>query len=450
MFGGAAAHASVAATARSAPRLCGRRGHRFALVAEAVPESGLFHPCSRPRSWHAYAPLRRHSGSNPDPSQPWAAELERRRELRRSGGAPTGSPRAARQPTEGRRGEDGAAREQQEQSEGSAPEIDEASRAQLDRGAQDMQLFAYPASKRFPWATAALLAASGSLSAAVAIYWNFAISRSSSEEELQPRLRRFTHALGLCTVSWGDVAGGEVHRLILVSLLRAGEQPMRTLADAAVLVCCGTLVERLHGPAAVAGLVVGTTVVSNALAAFAHDHFVRAASSAGAPQASSSADPAGPALPAAAVASTSGGVVALGAWCVLRHGRWAVWPGVPVPVSWLMAPLLVSDGVAALSYRQKLPEYSAALAEAAGASPAHPPGLQLPVAFAACEAALDHARSQCRLPPDDIAQLQEELELALDQAPPPPPDGSFLGDVAGGILALVLAVAMRGRGTPLR
>ena len=125
-------------------------------------------------------------------------------------------------------------------------------------------------------------------------------------------------------------------RLLLASLLRAGEQTSRTLADATILVFCGTLLERLYGPAFVLGLALSGAAVGNGVAAIAHSRAL-----------TSDGEPAGE---GARVASTSGGVAALGVFCILRHGRWAAWPGLPVPVAWLLAPMLVADLSAAGNY----------------------------------------------------------------------------------------------------
>merc|ERR1712151_248901 len=96
------------------------------------------------------------------------------------------------------------------------------------------------------------------------------------------------------------------------------------------------------------------------------------------------------------VTSSSGGVVALGVLCALRHGKWAAWPAVPVPTFWLLAPILVADLSAFSSYTSQLGHFRdrivARSAEDRKESPAvvssndeQPRGFELAVALAACE-----------------------------------------------------------------
>merc|ERR1740121_1768768 len=150
------------------------------------------------------------------------------------------------------------------------------------------------------------------------------------------------------------------------------------------------------------------------------------------------------------LSSTSGGVVALGTFCALRYGRWAAWPGLPVPVSWLMAPLLVAAASSALSYGAQLREHRAALAEVAASPDADAEANQLSafetaVALAACEVAEDRARALCHAPPEDVLAWRSELEEVVERQPPQPPDGAFFADLAGFALGVAAAAALRGR-----
>lgn len=322
-----------------------------------------------------------------------------------------------------------------------------------------MQLFAYPTSRQFPWATTALFLASGCVSAAVALHWQLRVSSASSVEELRERSERFAAALALCGVSSEDLARGEVHRLALASLLHAGDQPGRLLADAAVLACCGTLLERLRGSGFVLALVLGGTAAANALAASAHGR-----SSAGALDANlqkASGDGAAPddamlptAPPLARISSTSGGVTALGAFVAFRYGRWAALPGLPLPVAWLMAPVLVATlssfaghGRQLKAYREAADEAAAARRECGGLPPAVAglSALEAAVVLAACEAVEDRARGACQPPPEDVAAWREEIQEALVCLPPQPPDGAFFADVAGAAVGVLVALLLRGR-----
>eukprot|EP00434_Breviolum_minutum_P031239 symbB.v1.2.027627.t2/scaffold2847.1/size68964/5 len=145
------------------------------------------------------------------------------------------------------------------------------------------------------------------------------VARATSLEELQIHLERFTQRLAACSATW-PLQMNELHRLLLASLLHAGEQPARVFADAAVLLFGGTLLERLYGARFLLLLLGSSTMLSNAMALTIHQYFV--------------SSPEG-------LSSTSGALVALGSFLALRHPRWAIWPGIPIPVSWLMAPVLV-------------------------------------------------------------------------------------------------------------
>ncbi|CAE7257875.1 unnamed protein product, partial [Symbiodinium necroappetens] len=195
-------------------------------------------------------------------------------------------------------------------------------RQEIQQSAAEMQLFASAESQRPPWAVILLLLASGGLTAAATALWA-KVSHSQSLEELQEELQNFCWVISGCSVSLPQLQAGEVHRLFAASLLRAGERPARLLADTILFFCCGTLLERLYGSTFLLQLILGSTVFSNVSALYLHQHFV-----------APSGDPPG------SISSSSAAVVTLGTFCALRHGRWAAWRGVPVPISWLMAPVL--------------------------------------------------------------------------------------------------------------
>lgn len=327
---------------------------------------------------------------------------------------------------------------------------------EVERGALQMQLFAYPSSRRFPWATLSLLAASGCLTLSAALDWQLRVCQAQSVEELQPELETFTRGVSTCSVSSDDLRRGEVHRLLLTSMLRAGEQPARLLADVGVLLCCGTLLERLYGSSFVLTLVLAASALSNALGLAAHTRFGRSEGHTGDPR----------------LVSTSGGVTALGAFCALRHGRWSAVPGLPLPVAWLMAPILAAACSAASTYWMQVAalaadssrpgeegEAAAAAATAAAAvDDSAPPseesealtahgGAPLPastfgalVALSACDAIEALAKSECRPPPEDIASWREEVGRAVETSPPMPPDGAFWADVFGACIAAALCL----------
>jgi len=362
--------------------------------------------------------IRASSSSSQQPS--WAELLEQRRRERLKGSS-AAHPAASSEPPGSK---SHIRREQEAHPDSFEGELGAAARAELDRHAQRMQLFAYPSSRQVPWATLVLLAASGGITTMAALYWNQFVCKSASLDELQPRIGTFMAGLQACSCSSAGLARGELHSLVLTSLLRAGEQPARLLADGAVLICCGTLVERLHGPGRLLALVVGSTVVSNALAPILDNAFL-------APTPASSE--------VVSITSTSGGIVALGIFCCLRYSRWAVWPGVPIPVTWLLAPVLVADLLAARCYWQELPEYQQAIIPAGNSSPdaalgSSPgqqgqeeasevqegtsalQGLELAVALTACDGVSDHARTECRPGPDDVEAWREELDRAAEVA----------------------------------
>eukprot|EP00439_Symbiodinium_sp_Y106_P078021 s1148_g16.t2 len=192
-------------------------------------------------------------------------------------------------------------------------------RQEIQQSAAEMQLFASAESQRPPWAVIFLLLASGGLTAAATALWA-KVSQSQSLEELQEELQNFCWVISGCSVSLPQLQAGEVHRLLAASLLRAGERPARLLTDTVLFFCCGTLLERLYGSTFLLQLILGSTVFSNVAALYLHQHLV---------------------APSGSISSSSAAVVTLGTFCALRHGRWAAWRGVPVPISWLMAPVLV-------------------------------------------------------------------------------------------------------------
>jgi len=395
---------------------------------------------------------RRCSYGVPNAQPPWDEVLERRRRERIQG---------LRQPPPPPQGEEV---EQSPPQERRDAEAEANMRQEVDKGAQALQLFAYPRNRRCPWATLSLLLMSGCLTATAAFYWNWFVRRAETLEELEPRVSMFAWALGMCSVSSDDLARAEVHRLLLTSLLHAEETPARILLNAAILVCCGTLLERLHGPVFVLTFTVVATVASNVLALVAHRRFTELS-----PQRCGLRDQKLMSIPSPApsVTSTSGGVVGLGALCWLRYARWAVWPGVPVPIAWLMAPLLVADASAAVKYFRELPAYMLSVVDQAmqdhdadetpdGAEARHLAadgrdssplsGLELAVALAACEVVGERFRGQCRPPPDEVMQWRDELELATEVRPPSTPmqpSGAFWADIAGAGIAVALAGVLR-------
>merc|ERR1712060_819577 len=150
-----------------------------------------------------------------------------------------------------------------------------------------------------------------------------------------------------------------------------------------------------------------------------------------------------------------------------QHGRWAVWPGLPVPISWLLAPLLVADMCAASAYLVELKEHkaiAAAMADIAGTTgdgekvagtrdddTPRPPlsNFEVSAALAACHAIDERSWVDCQPPPEDVAVWSRELELAAEkhasEAPISPGAGAVWADLFGALLAVGLAGVMRGR-----
>lgn len=338
------------------------------------------------------------------------------------------------------------------------------SKEQVASDAEAMRLFAYPASRRLPWATLLLLVASGGMTLAASAFWHLAVCGARTLEELQPLLAFFVQGVGACSVSRDQLAAGEFHRLFSASLLHAGEQPARVLADTALLGCCGTLLERLHGGVFVLALGLGTTVLSNGLGLFVHSNMATVREPHGMDPRSS-----------ASIASTSGGVVAIGVHCAARYGRWAAWRGLPLPVAWVLAPVVAADVPAVFDYFRQLREFKQAVLAAAGQTvpggdsqalcadaattpdgddacleasygdQRMPSALELAVAIAACESVEAQARTECRPPDEDVALWRQELEQVAEVAPLSPPNGAVWADVAGAALGLALATVARGR-----
>lgn len=305
---------------------------------------------------------------------------------------------------------------------------------EVARSASAINLFAYPASRRLPWATLFLLSLGASTSAAAAMLWNFRVCSAQSVEELQSELSSFTAVIGACSVSHEDVKCGRVHRLLLASWLHAGEQPARTVADAAILGLCGTLLERLYGSTFLLSLALAGTALGNFIGLEMHEALLRGTT--GECQGS--------------LSSTSAGVAAVGCFTALVHSRWAVWPGVPFPASWLMAPLLVSDLSASLGYFQQLKEYRVQTEAEATKGETDPAEkvlsrLDVGVGLAACEAALARARSNCSPPPEDILAWNQQLKIRAEDQTLPPPDPAWMADLAAAAFALGVAALVRVR-----
>ncbi|CAE7413867.1 rlmI, partial [Symbiodinium pilosum] len=280
-------------------------------------------------------------------------------------------------------------------------------RSDLQSTALDMQLFASAESRSIPWVVMLLLVASAGVTSAVATLWA-QVSRSQSLEELQEQLQRFCFVVSGCSLTWPQLQAGELQRLFTVSLLRAGDQSARLLTDVSIFVCCGTLLERLYGSTFLLQLILSSTVLSNVFALCIHQHFT-----------APSGDCAG------RISSSSAAVVTLGTFCALQHGRWAAWRGVPVPIAWLMAPILVADLSLAQSYIHDLALHRAEARAAQETQKADHPdssGIPRPIALAACLAVEDAARAHFYPPAEDIVSWRIDLESAMEEDPPPSPE----------------------------
>jgi len=327
-----------------------------------------------------------------------------------------------------------------------------------------------------------LLAASGGMTLAAGAFWHLAVCGARTVEELQPLLACFVWGMGACSVSKDQLAGGELHRLFTASLLHAGEQPARVLADAALLGCCGTLLERLHGSMFVLALGLGTTVLSNGLGLFMHSNMTTVPERHGTHPTSSRST--------TSIASTSGGIVAIGTHCAVRYGRWAAWRGLPLPVAWVLAPVVAADMSAITGYFIQIREFRKAVLAASehiasgsdgqscsadeatvsdrqgdrttakavnggvleashgdqGSNQERmPSAFELAVALAACESVEAQARTDCRPPPEDVTVWRQELEQVAEVVPLSPPNGAVWADIAGAACGLALAMAARGR-----
>merc|ERR1712187_597144 len=96
------------------------------------------------------------------------------------------------------------------------------------------------------------------------------------------------------------------------------------------------------------GFAISSMILSNGLAIVLHGKAVAVPSG---------SSPSEKACVSPFVVSTSGATVALGTLCTFLNSRWAALPGLPVPVLWLLAPVLASDATAAASYFRAMPAY---------------------------------------------------------------------------------------------
>jgi len=437
-------------------------------------------------------------------SQPWwAEELERRRQertspqplpsktqnIKRTPSSPAEEQHQQQQSTRGTSDGSSGSSSGSASTHESEPDADllaglGASKEQVANDAEAMRLFAYPASRRLPWATLLLLAASGGMTLAASAFWHLAVCGARTVDELQPLLAFFVWGVGACSVSKDQLAAGELHRLFTASLLHAGEQPARVLADTALLGCCGTLLERLHGSMFVLALGLGTTVLSNGLGLFMHSNMATVRELHGTDPTSGRST--------ASIASTSGGIVAIGVHCAVRYGRWAAWRGLPLPVAWVLAPVVAADMSAVADYFRQVREFKQAVHAASeqigddqsgGADEATvpdeqadgttanavsgcdlaasdgdhgsnhcieriPSAFELAVALAACESVETQSRTDCRPPPEDVTLWRQELEQVAEVVPLSPPNGAVWADIAGAAFGLALATVARGRVRP--
>ncbi|CAK9076058.1 unnamed protein product [Durusdinium trenchii] len=348
-------------------------------------------PSHRPAWGRAAA---RSSSSNPW----WNEELERRQKRPLRPLQPTQAPREATPstwPTQDRGSE----------------------RQDWQESASSLQLFAYPEDRRIPWASLSLLVTSACATLAAAGLWQQVLG-SSSMEELEERLERFTNTLKACSAKW-PLQVHELHGLLLASLLRAGELPNRALSDLALLLFGGTLLERLYGAPFMLLFLGVSTMLSNAMAMAIQQRFVEGVEG---------------------LSSTSGGLVALGTFCALRHPRWAIWPGVPIPVSWLMAPVVVADLSLAWAYRQELKAFESAQAGDAHARDDHA-GAERAMALAACIALEAQARAECRPVWEELRERREELELAAEEDVLPP-EATLWADLSGILIGTTTVIML--------
>lgn len=311
--------------------------------------------------------------------------------------------------------------------------------------ATQMRLFAYPSSRRFPWATALALALSASLTTLAAAYWQVVVERARDVAELQAAVGRFASAMEACTLSVEALEHREIHRLLLPSLLRAGDQSSRLAFDAVALAVCGAFVERVHGSTVACAILLGGSVFSNAAGSWLHSWHVSQVRLAGGEVP----------LAAPAIFSTSGGVTAMVVFCAMRYSRCAALPGLPMPLGWLLAPILVANVLAAKEYFVRLREIAGVGARASAGvdegldssakdalqSDMH--ALALAIALAACNSVLDRARYELRPLPDDVLLWNDELAQALDAEPAPLPEGAFFADAAGALFALGMLAVTR-------
>lgn len=174
----------------------------------------------------------------------WSAQLEFLRNRRRAASKPDSSTEQQTQKKQEQEETDGPEKAAESLSNWREKIQDETERKQAES-----QVFAYPASARVPWATLSLLALSAGVTAAVAV------SRRNVEGE------RWVRA----SDDYFSICGGNAaaHPSLLLASLWRDETYATSFMHAAIFALSGTLLEKLHGPAALLSLTIGGTLATN-------------------------------------------------------------------------------------------------------------------------------------------------------------------------------------------
>ena len=119
---------------------------------------------------------------------------------------------------------------------------------------QELQIFAYPESKKFPFATFSLLFLAGGVTSSI----QFLRSRAHTKQDDSKNLNFTTLAdkIALCGIDFHPES------LLFSSFWRDDPMPVGVM-HAACFGLAGTIIEKLHGPVALLSLALGGTVLTN-------------------------------------------------------------------------------------------------------------------------------------------------------------------------------------------
>jgi len=172
---------------------------------------------------------------------------------------------------------------------------------QVYERAEELQLFAYATNRDIPWVTLSFMGISLITSAYFRWFWNSTQS-ARTKEDIEREVDNFLSQMEFAK-----------NNILLSSFVRIEATPMSVLYGGAFFFA-SALLERMYGPARLAGLIGISTITGNAASSLVE-----------------------------ANVSSSPAVLAVSTVALIKFRNWAIWPGIPIPQWWLFVPLLISQ-----------------------------------------------------------------------------------------------------------